>query len=112
MCSILFIECNTLGITRKKMTSVYLKALEKFNKIKENALIGQVPMYMSKFWNQGERERAKNKKRENWYKRGDCETILFVDANPNGSLSDSCQKNSQESRIELRESGRTQWVFD
>ena len=49
-------------------------------------------MYRSKFWNREEREKVKKDKRENWYKKGDCETILFVDATPNGILADSCRK--------------------
>ena len=80
------------GYNQRERTDVYLKALAKFGKITERAKRGEVSLYRSKFWNREEREKAKKDKRENWYKKGDCETVLFVDATPNGTLADSFRK--------------------
>ena len=80
------------GYSQSERTTVYLKARARFEKIVENDRTGVVPMYRSKFWNQEERARAKKEKRGSWYKRGDCESVMFVDATPNGALSDSFRK--------------------
>ena len=79
------------GYDQKERTDVYMKALTNFEKIKEKARVGEIPMYRSKFWMQKEREKAKDEKRENWYKKGGYETVLFVDATPNGTLSSNCR---------------------
>ena len=57
---------------------MYMKALTNFEKIMEKARVLEVPMYRSKFWMQKEQEKAKDEKRESWYKKGDYKTVLFV----------------------------------
>ena len=59
------------GYDQKERTDVYMKALTNFEKIKEKARVGEIPMYRSKFWMQKEREKEKvEKKRKLVHERG------------------------------------------
>ena len=45
------------------------------------------------------RQKVRKDKRESWYNKGNCETILFVDATQIGTLADRFRKVQETPRL-------------
>ena len=85
------------GYHQRERVKVYNKAKRRFEKIIEKDQKGECPMYRGKFWERRRREQEKIHKKRTWYTKGGYETVLFVDATPNGELAKECQKILKES---------------
>ena len=59
-------------------------------------------MYRSKFWQRRERDKRNFDKRCNWYKIGDNETAMFMEATPNGQLAKAYRKALKEAGLKMR----------
>ena len=90
------------GYTQEDRFKVYRKAKRKFDKIVERDITGECPMYRGKFWDRERREMEKMEKRNKWYERGGYETVMFVDATPNGELAAECKKALKDSELGIR----------
>ena len=81
---------------------VYKKAKSKFEKIIERDRTGKCPMYRGKFWQRERREAEKAEKKNRWYEKGGYETVMFIDATPNGELAAECKKALKSSELKIR----------
>ena len=59
-------------------------------------------MYRGKFWQRRERDRGKLEKKNSWYEKGGCETVMFVEATPNEELAKACKIALKESELKIR----------
>ena len=69
--------------------------------IVERDRVGQCSPYRSKFWQRRERDKRNFDKRYNWYKRGGHETVVFVEATPNGQLAKAYRKALKEASLKI-----------
>ena len=76
--------------------------LKKFFKIVERDRAGECPMYRGKFWQRERREMERVETRNRWYEKGGYETVMFVDATPNGELAAECKKVLKSSELKIR----------
>ena len=90
------------GYPQEDRIKVYKKAKGKFEKIVERDRTGKCPMYRGKFWQRERREKEKAEKKNRWYEKGGYETVMFVDATPNGELAAECKKALKSSELKIR----------
>ena len=90
------------GYHQRERVKVYNKAKRRFEKIIEKDQKGECPMYRGKFWERRRREQEKINKKRTWYTKGGYETVLFVDATPNGELAKECQNIFKESGLRIK----------
>ena len=90
------------GYSQEDKVLVYKKAKRVFDNIIEHDRVGQCPIYRSKFWQRRERDKRHFDKRCNWYKTGDHETVMSVQATPNGKLAKAYRKAQKEAGLKLR----------
>ena len=90
------------GYNQQQRVQVYKRAKRKFDNIIEKDRKGECPMYRSKSWERGRRDREKAEKKKTWYAKGGFETVLFVDSTPNSELAKQCQKALREAELKIR----------
>ena len=61
-------------------------ALKAYDNIKKLDACVKKPMYRTRQWRQVDRAEEKRKKRDNWYKKGGYESVIFVPAKPRSAL--------------------------
>ena len=66
-----------------------LRAYKTRNKVDQE---GERPLNRPKEWRKDEREQEKVRKKNDWYKRGGNEAVIFVPAAPNSQLQRKYQK--------------------
>ena len=90
------------GHNQTYRAQILKSALAAYDKIVRKDAEGIEPMYRPKDWNRETREEDKQKKRENWFKRGGAETVIFVPNTPNSELKKRYQKEIQEACIKVK----------
>ena len=59
-------------------------------------------MYRERKWNYEEREKKKRDKHDNWYRRGGCQSVLFIPATPDSTLKKRCEAEIRNSAFNIR----------
>ena len=90
------------GHNQTYRAQILKSALAAYDKIVRKDAEGIEPMYRPKDWNRETREEDKQKKRENWFKRGGAETVIFVPNTPNSELKKRYQKEIHEAGIKVK----------
>ena len=76
-----------LGVYSKKFRyEVVDSALKAYKTRNEADQEGERPLHRLKEWGKDEREQEKVRKKNDWYKRGGNEAVIFVPATPNSQL--------------------------
>jgi len=83
-------------------TSVAKSAINAYNKIIDKDNEGTEPMYRPKTWRKAERFTEKRNKSENWFKRGQEESVLFVPATPKSELKKLYEEVIKKSKLEIK----------
>ena len=60
------------------------------------------PLYRGKEWNTAQRRKEKKKEKKAWFKKGGCESVLFVQATPNSELKHRVQEEIDASNVKLK----------
>ena len=76
------------GYSQAERVTVYQKEKRRY----ESILQSKTPMYRSKFWNRSKRMQEKKEKRKNWFRAGDCETVMIVECTPGAYLAKQYEK--------------------
>ena len=76
--------------------------IQAYEKMKENDEKKIIPLHRPRKWKQQEREEKKRHKRENWYRRGDNDSVVFIPATPRGELKKRLMKKIQDTDIKLK----------
>ena len=86
------------GYNKKFRYEVVESAVKAYRARQEAELKGERPMHRLKGWRKDEREVEKSGKREDWYKGGGHEAVIFVPATPGSQL-------KKEYQSEIRNQG-------
>ena len=111
------IKLKKSGYNKKYRIEVLDSAMKAFDKMKEDDKNNIKPLYRSRSWNNAERKKSKEMKKQNWWKsdpKTDFKSVFFVPPTPGGILAKELRKrevelnkNSKE-RIKIVESGGIQ----
>lgn len=93
------------GYNKKFRYEVVDSAIKAYRARQEAELKGERPMHRPKGWRRDERETEKSRKREDWYKKGGNEAVIFVPATPGSQLQKEYQREirNQGYRIKVVE---------
>ena len=87
--------------------NVVQSALKAFNHITRCDITGVRPRNREKNWKRGERIDEKRRKRNEWYKEGGFDSVLFVPMTPDGELRKMYQQEVKKSGIRIKVIERT-----
>jgi len=87
---VLRMQCS--GYSKKFRYEVVDSALKAYKTRNEADQEGERPLHRPKEWKKDEREQEKARKKNDWYKRGRNEAVIFVPATPNSQLQRKYQK--------------------
>ena len=80
------------GYSKRERHYVYQKAKQRYDEMVRKMEEGIQPLYRSRNWNKEERQKNKEAKRNNWFKKGNnAEAVMFVETTPNGELAKRCR---------------------
>ena len=109
------LKLKNSGYSAKFRTEILNSTLKAFDKMVEDDKKGVKPLYRKREWNREERNRLKNEKKFNWYKKGKDGTkyksVLFVPVTKDGRLAKEMKKREEEinkyseERIKIVEDG-------
>ena len=92
-----------LGVYSKKFRyEVVDSALKAYKTRNEADQEGERPLHRPKEWRKGEREQEKVRKKNDWYKRGGNEAVIFVPATPNSQLQRKYQKEMKRQGFKIK----------
>ena len=90
------------GYTKKFRIEVLRSGIQAYKKMKENDEKKIIPLHRPRKWKQQEREEKKRHKRENWYRRGGNDSVVFIPATPRGELKKRLMKKIQDTNVKLK----------
>ena len=90
------------GYTKKFRIEVLRSGIQAYEKMKENDEKKITPLHRPRKWKQQEREEKKRHKRENWYRRGGNDSVVFIPATPRGELKKRLMKKIQDTDVKLK----------
>ena len=99
------------GYDHEFRLEVLKSALNAFEKKKEAEKDGK-KMHRERTWNRTERRKQKKERKNNWYRTGEVESVLFIPATPNAELKRRMQDKlkSKDARIKVIEKSGTKIV--
>ncbi|PFX11602.1 hypothetical protein AWC38_SpisGene24595 [Stylophora pistillata] len=74
------------GYDQKFRKEVVRSALAAYNRLVELDANGEKPLYRPRGWKAHERARERTKRRDNWFRKGGYETVIFVPATPGSQI--------------------------
>ena len=74
------------GYDRKFREEVVRSTLAAYDRLVELDANGEKPLYRPREWRALERERERRKRHDNWFRKGDFDTVVFVPATPGSQL--------------------------
>jgi hypothetical protein len=96
------------GYSKSERHHVYTKAKQRYDEMIRKDEQGIQPLYRSRGWNREERQKEKEEKRKNWFRRGnDSEAVMFVDATPNEELAKRCRDAFKAQGLKVKVVERT-----
>ena len=68
----------------------------------EKNACGEEPMYRPRGWRSEERARKKQEKKEAWYKKGGCKSVIFVPATPRSELKRRYEEEIKKTKYSIK----------
>ena len=90
------------GYDQQFRAEVVRSALKAYGAIVEKDACGEEPMYRPRGWRGEERARKKREKKEAWYKKGGCESVIFVPAAPRSELKRRYEEEIKKTRYSIK----------
>ena len=90
------------GYDKKFRREVINSGIKAYRQMEENDKQGKIPLHRNREWKKNERERQKRKKKEDWFKKGDYESVIFIPATPQGKLKKKMQRKVDETDIKIK----------
>ena len=90
------------GYSSRYREQVVRSALKAYEEIKRKEREQETPMYRSKEWKRKERQQKKREKRENWYKKGGYDSIVFVPPTPKSKLRKRFEKEIKNTEFKIK----------
>ena len=76
--------------------------IKAYRQMEENDRQGRIPLHRTREWKRNERERMKRVKKEEWFKKGGYESLIFVPATPKAELKKKLQRKVDETDIKIK----------
>ena len=95
------------GYDQRFRYEVLKSAKDAYQTMKDNAASNVRPIHRPKKWRKPERMKEKEKKKQNWYKQGGFDSVLFVPSTTNGELKRMYNHTIRNSGIRVRVVERT-----
>jgi len=90
------------GYNKKLRYEIFDSALKAYKTRNEADQEGERPSHRPKEWRKDEREQEKVRKKNDWYKRGGNEAIIFLPATPNSQLQRKYQKEIKRQGFKIK----------
>ncbi|KAJ8037510.1 hypothetical protein HOLleu_18339 [Holothuria leucospilota] len=90
------------GYSVTEREEVYARAKKKFDEMLRKDREGTVPLYRPKEWKREMKDEEKKQQKMNWFRKGDYESVLFIDATPNSELARKCRKIYKECGLKVK----------
>ena len=90
------------GYEKKFRAEVIKSALNAYDKLRRAEVEGERPLYRPKTWRTLEREKERREKKNNWYKKGGYESVMFVPATPGSVLKKRYEIEVAKSGLKIR----------
>ena len=81
---------------------VVKSALSAYHTLLEKDRNGERPLHRPREWKKRERERKKRSKAQEWYGKGNYDSVLFIPATPNGELKKTIQQEINKSTLRIK----------
>ena len=100
------------GYDKEFRFQVLKSAVDAYETKKEAESNGGTPLYRPRGWRRCERRREREKKKGDWFKKGNKESVMFIPATPNSELKKKIQEEVDRSgfRIKVVEKSGTRLV--
>ena len=90
------------GYNEKFKSEIVKSALNAYKTIIDKDKKGEKPMYRKKDWERENREKTKRAKKENWFKKGDKETVVFIPTTPGSFLKKKYEEIISQTKIKMK----------
>ena len=90
------------GYTHKFRFDVVNSAINGMKVIREKEELGIRPINRPKEWKRDEREKEKEVRKREWYRKGGFDSVLFVPSTPEGKLKSMYQQEINKSGIRIK----------
>ena len=91
------------GYTKEFRFHVMSSAVKAHNTLMQKELNGDRPVYRSsQDWNKFERRQQKEQKKNDWYKKGGCDSVMFIPATPGSALKKSYDQIVRDEYLKIR----------
>ena len=90
------------GYQQNFKAEVLKSALQAHENMKKKDKEGTQPLYRPKEWKRTEREKQKRNKKENWFKKGGNETVVFVPATPQSKLKKAYEEEIRKAEMKVK----------
>ena len=90
------------GYGQKFRAEIIRSALTAYKTVREEDEKGKKPLYRKKEWKRMDRERGKRRKKQDWFKKGGAETVVFVPATPNSILKKKYEDEINNTGIKMK----------
>ena len=90
------------GYRQKFRSEVIHSAKAAFNKMKEEERKGERPIHRERNWKRKERKKIKRDKKNNWYKKGGYESVVFIPTTPKSELKRMYETIIQNSKVKIK----------
>ena len=100
------------GYDKEFRFQVLKSAIDAFESKKEEERDGGTPLYRPREWRRSERRREREKKRKEWFRKGNKESVMFIPATPDSELRKKLQEEVDRKgfRIKVVEKSGTRLV--
>ena len=90
------------GYSKLDRYEVYRKAKYRYDKVLRESQNGGTPLFRPKTWQQKYRTLNKIGKKQNWFRKGDNDTVMFVECTPNSILQKEISKIVKKANLKVK----------
>ena len=90
------------GYDKEFRFQVLKSAIDAFESKKEEERSGRTPLYRPRQWRRSERRREREKKKKEWFRKGNKESVMFIPATPDSELRKKLQEEVDRKGFKIR----------
>ena len=76
--------------------------IKAYRKMVENDKQGVIPLHRTREWKRNQREKTKRIKKEEWFKKGEYESVIFIPATPKAKLKRKMQERIDKKDLRIK----------
>ena len=90
------------GYNKTFRAQVLKSGLNAYENVKVKDQTGEQPMYRSREWKMYTRKREKRKKKNNWFKKGEYKSVMFIPPTPKSELKKAFETEIKKSQVKIK----------